>query len=172
MKSPTSAPDEGAVDSPAERFRSPESYIHWERGAAIVAGMIGIVGVFIFLIAVLPIRDEHERPSLTGLGAAAPTVAAVAPTVRPAVVAPATGPDQPKVSATVRQFPFVRRSPGINFAVITNLKQGDKVDIVGRSPDRQWFQIILPDQSRDRGWVAQEFLQPDGDTANLPEVRE
>lgn len=171
MKSPTSSPNEDVLDTPAERFRSPESYIHWERGAAIVAGMIGIIGVFLFLFVSLPIREERERPSLTGLGAAAPTVVAATATVRPTVVA-ATGPDQPKVSATVRQFPFVRRSPGINFAVITNLKQGDKVDIVGRSPDRQWFQIILPDQTRDRGWVAQEFLQPESDTFALPEVRE
>jgi hypothetical protein len=53
-----------------------------------------------------------------------------------------------------------------------NLSQGQRVEVVGRSPDRQWFQIVLPTNARERGWVSQEFLGVEGDVNTLPEVRE
>jgi hypothetical protein len=157
------------------RFRTPESYIHWDRGLAIVAGMIGIVLVFFLLLVALPIRESSGNEQLTGIAEApAPTTAATAAaTTAPATaVAPATGPDQPRLPATTRQFPFVRRGPGINWTAVMNLQQGQRVEVVGRSPDRLWLQIVLPTNARERGWVSQEFLAVEGDINTLPEVRE
>ena len=159
----------------SERFRSPESHIHWDRGLAIVAGMIGIVLIFVLLLVTLPIREESDDAQLTGLAtqaAAAAPPAAPAATRAATAAPPATGPDQPRLSATARQFPFVRRGPGINFAVIMNLQQGQRVEVVGRSVDRQWFQIVLPENPRERGWVSQELLAVEGDVNTLLEVRE
>lgn len=158
-----------------DRLRTSETYIHWDRGLAIVAGMIGIVLFFFLLIVALPIRESSGSEQLTGIAEApAPTTAAsTAPVAAPATaVAPATGPDQPRLPATARQFPFVRKGPGINWTAVMNLSQGQRVEVVGRSTDRQWFQIVLPTNARERGWVSQEFLAVEGDVNTLPEVRE
>lgn len=159
-----------------ERFRSPETYVHWDRGLAIIAGIIGIVLIFFLLLVTLPIREDNTSEQLTGLADAPVPAATSPPQAAPArnatAPAPATGPDQPRLNATARQFPFVRRGPGINFAVMQNLQQGQRIEVVGRSPDRQWFQIVLPDNARERGWVSQEFLTIEGDVNSVPEVRE
>lgn len=159
-----------------DRLRTSETYIHWDRGLAIVAGMIGIVLFFVLLFIALPIQAGRSGAQLTGIAeapapvtAGAPAAAAAAPAT---AVPPATGPDQPRLPATARQFPFVRKGPGINWTAVMNLSQGQRVEVVGRSPDRQWFQIVLPTNARERGWVSQEFLGVDGDVNTLPEVRE
>lgn len=158
----------------AERLRPSESYIHWERGLAIVAGIIGIVLLFFLLMVGLPIREQSGGTQLGGLA----TVVAVAATPTPVpqraatAIAPPTGPDQPRLQATARQFPFVRRGPGINFAVIMNLQQGQRVEVVGRNADRQWLKIVLPENARERGWVSADLLGVEGDIGTLPEERE
>jgi hypothetical protein len=166
--------EESTGGPPPERFRTAESYIHWDRGMAIVAGMIGIVLVFLLLIAVLPIKESGSGGALTGLAtqqAAAPaTTATAAPRAGATAEPPPTGPDQTRLPATTRERPFVRRGAGINFAALTNLQPGQRVEVVGRSPDRQWYQIVLPDNARERGWVSQEFLAVEGDVNTLPEV--
>jgi hypothetical protein len=158
------------------RFRTPESYIHWDRGLAIVAGMLGIILLFVLLLTTLPIRTDSDREQLTGLAEApAPTAQAQqpAPNAAPAPApAPASGPTQPRLAAIARQFPYVRAGPGTNFAVIMNLTQGQRVDVVGRSPDRQWYQIVRPDNASQRAWVSAEFLAVEGDINSLSEVRE
>ena len=167
--------EEQAPSHGEARFRTPESYIHWDRGLAIVAGIIGIVGIFLLLLVTLPIQGQEETADLTGLATQAPVATSTTAT-RAAAPAPpptpATGPDQPRLPATSREFPFVRRGPGINFAVMTNLSRGQRVEVDGRSGDRQWYRIVLPDNPRERGWVSQEFLQIEGDVNTLPELRE
>jgi uncharacterized protein YgiM (DUF1202 family) len=160
-----------------DRLRTTETYIHWDRGLAIVAGMIGIVLFFFLLIIALPIRESRSSQQITGIAEApAPTTTTAtssAPAAPPATAAPpSTGPDQPRLQATANQFPFVRKGPGINWTAVMNLSQGQRVEVVGRSLDRQWFQIVLPTNARERGWVSQEFLAVEGDVNTLPEVRE
>ncbi|HET8644944.1 MAG TPA: hypothetical protein VFO85_05615, partial [Vicinamibacteria bacterium] len=96
--------DEDAIAPSPERFRTPESYIHWDRGLAIVAGMIGIVLVFLVLIALLPIHESSGGGALTGLAtpeASAPTAAATAAARAGATaVPPPTGPDQTRLAAS------------------------------------------------------------------------
>ena len=156
-----------------DRFRTTEAYIHWERGLAIVAGMIGVVLLFFLLMIALPIRSRGGGETITGTAATvAPTTAASAPTRAATAVPAAAGPDQPRLPASAREFPFVRRGPGINFAVIMNLQRGQQVDVVGRSVDRQWLQIVVPERPTERGWVSQELLAVEGDVNSLPDVRE
>ena len=166
--------DEPAGRAP-NRFRTAESYIHWDRGLAIVAGMIGIILIFILLLTTLPIRRNSDREQLTGLAEApAPTAQAQQAQSGSASSAatPPTGPSQPRLAAIARQNPYVRRGPGTNYAIIMNLTQGQRVDVVGRSPDRQWYQIVRPDNTNERAWVSAEFLSVEGDFNSLPEVRE
>jgi uncharacterized protein YgiM (DUF1202 family) len=167
-----------SADEPADRgssrFRTPESYIHWDRGLAIVAGMIGIILLFVLLLTTLPIRQASDREQLTGLAEApAPTAQAQQSPPPPgsAPTAP-TGPAQPRLAAIARQFPYVRRGPGTNFAIVMNLTQGQRVEVVGRSPDRQWYQVVRPDNASERAWVSAEFLAVEGDINSLPEVRQ
>jgi uncharacterized protein YgiM (DUF1202 family) len=169
--------DQSAEDTAGKasnRFRTPESYIHWDRGLAIVAGMIGILLLFVLLLTTLPIRNNADREQITGLAEApAPTAQAQPPPASAAPApTPATGPSQPRLAAIARQFPYVRRGPGTNFAIAMNLTQGQRVEVVGRSPDRQWFQIVRPDNPSERAWVSAEFLAVEGDVNSLPEVRE
>lgn len=157
-----------------ERLRTSESYIHWERGLAIVAGIIGIVLLFFLLMVGLPIRKETGGAQLGGLATVVPVAATPPPSQQRAAtaIAPPTGPDQPRLQASARQFPFVRRGPGINFAVIMNLQQGQRVEVVGRNADRQWLKIVLPENARERGWVSADLLGVEGDIGTLPEERE
>jgi uncharacterized protein YgiM (DUF1202 family) len=158
----------------SNRFRTPESYVHWDRGLAIVAGMLGIVLLFVLLLTTLPIRNNSDREQLTGLAEApAPTAQAQQPAPSGATAAtPPTGPAQPRLAAIARQFPYVRRGPGTNFAIVMNLTQGQRVEVVGRSADRQWFQVVRPDNANERAWVSSEFLAVEGDVNSLPEVRD
>ncbi|MGH2584567.1 MAG: SH3 domain-containing protein, partial [Dehalococcoidia bacterium] len=160
------------------RFLTPEMYTHWDRGLAIMAGMVGVVLLFFLLLIALPITNSESSEPITGTGTAGETAqSTTAPAQQAtgratATVAPAAGPDEPRLSASTRQFPYVRRGPGTNFTVIMNLQQGQQVDVIARSVDRQWFQIVLPNNARERGWVSQEFLTVEGDVNTLPEVRE
>jgi len=163
--------DDDAPHTP-ERFRTTESYTHWDRGLAIVAGIIGIVLLFVLLLTTLPIRDGTGAEQLTGLAPAPAPAAPGAPDGAATAPAAPTGPNVPRVAATVRQFPYVRRGPGVNFAVIMTLQQGQKIDVVGRSQDRQWYQIVRPDNASERAWVSIDFLTLEGDGNALPEVKE
>jgi hypothetical protein len=179
MQTDPTAGAERATKAP-DRFRTPESYIHWDRGLAIIAGMVGIVLLFFLLFVVLPIQERGGAEQITGT--APTTVPTTAPTTQAAASRPASGqttaptpvigPDQPRLAATAVQFPRVRRGPGVNFAVIMNLQQGQRVEVVGRSVDRQWYQIVVPGNANERGWVSPEFLAVEGDVNTLPEVRE
>lgn len=169
-----------SVDRPAgsggkrrDRFRTPESYVHWERGLAIVAGMVGVVLLFFLLMIALPIRGRDGGETITGTAGIVAPAASAPPSARATPSAPpAVGPVEPRLPASTREFPFVRRGPGINFAVIMNLRQGQRVEVVGKSVDRQWLQIVVPERPTERGWVSQEFLAVEGDVNTLRDVRE
>jgi hypothetical protein len=159
---------------PPQRFRTTETYIHWDRGLAIVAGMIGIVLLFTLLLIALPIGQARDEPSTAGLATVQPAAATPVATRTAVATAapPPTGPDQPRLQATAREYPFVRRGPGINFAAVQNLQRGQRVEVVGRSADRLWLRIVLPTNASERGWVSADLLAVEGDVNSVPEVRE
>ncbi len=169
-------PSERSKAPDFEHWESPETHIRWERGLAIVAGMIGVVFTFFFLVSVLPLSPDNDTEEVRGLQ---PTVVVGGPAVQPRAtaspVATATAqpppPSEQRVSATSRAFPNVRRGPTLDAAIITNLQQGQRVDVVGRSADNLWLQILNPANSRERLWVSADMLDVTGDARSLPVAR-
>lgn len=156
-----------------EHWQSPETRVRWERGAALVAGMVGVVLVFFFLIAVLPLPGEPESPPITGQAAAPPATppAAVAssPPAQPSPPAPQAG--EGRLTATSRAFPNVRRGPSLEAQIVGQLRPQQQVQVVGRSADNQWLQIVNPANTQERLWVSADMLEVTGDVRTLPEAR-
>lgn len=157
-----------------DHWESPETRVRWERGLAIVAGMVGIVFTFFFLLAVLPLSPDHEAAPIRGAQQAVepPAQAQDQPAAQPQAAATAAAqappPGEQRLSAVSRAFPNVRRGPALDAAVVRNLTQGQKVDVVARSNDNQWLQILNPDNSRERLWVSADMLDVTGDFRTLP----
>lgn len=153
------------------RWESPETRIRWERGLAIIAGMIGVVLVFFLLIAVIPLSAGSDRRPIAGLQSISAGAAVVAP--EPAAPAPtqAPPPQEQRLTGVSRAAPNVRRGPGINAPILTNLRQGQRVEVTGRSTDNQWLQILHPENSREKVWVSADMLDVTGDARTLPEAR-
>jgi hypothetical protein len=68
-----------------------------------------------------------------------------------------------KATATVN----VRSDPGNAFQALGVLKNGTEVEIVAKSEDGKWFQIVYPSGSNLRGWVLAESLEVTGDLSGL-----
>ena len=68
-----------------------------------------------------------------------------------------------KAKATIN----VRSDPGNDFQVLGVLRRGTEVEIVGKSEDGEWFEIIYPANSDLRGWVLGESLEVEGDLGRL-----
>jgi hypothetical protein len=73
--------DEQDLGPDLERLRPSESYIHWDRGMAIVAAIVGVTGLFFLLLVVLPIREPAGPAPITGIATPEAVVARV-PTSR------------------------------------------------------------------------------------------
>lgn len=150
-------------------WQSPETRVRWERGLAIIAGMIGIVVTFFVLLVSLPIsagKPEVRPAGPAGAPTATPPLSAAAPTATPQVAA------TPKLSAIAPEASNVRRQPSLSGQIVTILRQGQRVDVVGRTPDSQWLQILLPERPAEKLWVSADRLDVTGDPRTLPEVRE
>jgi len=61
----------------------------------------------------------------------------------------------------------VRQTADPASPIVAGLRQGDQVDVVGRSADGAWFQIQIPDVG-SLGWVSAQFVTVTGDWAALP----
>jgi len=64
----------------------------------------------------------------------------------------------------------VRTGPGMAYAIIGLLSQGDVVEVVGKNADSHWLQIIYPASTKGRGWVAAAYIDLTGSLAGVPEV--
>jgi hypothetical protein len=161
-----------------EHWESPETRVRWERGLAIVAGMIGVVLVFFLLLSAIPLTsdDDESQPVRGSQAAQAQAQTQSQPAdISAATAAPTPASTQPpgqRLAATSRAVPNVRRQPNLTGPVVMNLRQGQQVDVVGRSPDNQWLQILNPDRPAEKLWVSADMLDVTGDPRTLPEVRE
>lgn len=159
-------------------WESPETRVRWERGLAIIAGMIGVVLTFFLLLAIIPLSPgtDDDQPvrgaremAASGQATADPSLSAAGPP--PATAPPAAAPQ--KLPATSRAVPNVRRQPSLSAQVVMNLRQGQQVEVVGRTPDNQWLQILNPERPAEKLWVSADMLEVTGDWQRiLPEVRE
>jgi len=68
-----------------------------------------------------------------------------------------------KATATVN----VRSDPGNAFQALGVLRKGTEVEIVAKSEDGEWFQIVYPPRSSLRGWVLAESLEVEGNLSGL-----
>ncbi len=158
-----------------EHWQSPETRVRWERGLALVAGMVGVVLTFLFLVVVLPLPGETESPPITGQAtappAAQPTAVASPPPAQapPAASSPSAG--EGRLTATSRSFPNVRRGPSLEAPIVGQLRPQQQVQVVGRSADSQWLQILNPANAQERLWVSADLLEVAGDVRTLPEAR-
>ncbi len=72
----------------------------------------------------------------------------------------------PGVAARVTSSDLnVRQGPGINYPVVGSLRQGDMVEIVGRSADNAWWAITFRSGT---AWVYATLVQPEGDVSQVP----
>ncbi len=78
------------------------------------------------------------------------------PTVAPTGAAPQSG-----VSGVATDLVNVRSGPGLDFAVKSQLKEGDTITIIAKSADGLWWQYA-------GGWVSATYIKISGDSANLP----
>lgn len=65
------------------------------------------------------------------------------------------------LAGTINANANVRESPSTSAKLITTLKQGAKVRILGRNEQADWLQI-------DQGWIFAELVDIQGDKATLP----
>ncbi|MDI6858042.1 MAG: SH3 domain-containing protein [Dehalococcoidia bacterium] len=61
----------------------------------------------------------------------------------------------------------VRSDPGNDYQILGVLRRGSEVEIVGKSDDGEWLQIIYPPGSDLRGWVLAESMEIEGDLSAL-----
>lgn len=108
------------------------------------------------------VSDQGNLPSpLPTTAGGQPTVASVAPTVTAAPV---------NVTATATDNLRVRSTPSTSGAIIARLNKGESAQIVGRTAASDWWQIAVPSNPSQRGWVAAEFTTPSGPTTGVPVV--
>lgn len=157
-----------------KHWESPETKIRWERGIAMVAGMIAIVVAFFAIFANLPLNAKTTTTGIAGQVTATPRPSGPAASgpANPTASTPTPNPSGAALAATSRAFPNVRRAPALGDNIVKNLSQGQKVDVVGRSTDGQWLQILDPDNRANRFWVSTDMLEVTGDPRTLPEVRQ
>ncbi len=85
--------------------------------------------------------------------------------------------DEPSVPATVTadaatatvtaQRLNVRDGPGANFAIVTSVRQGDLLPVLGRNADCSWVNVSTDD---GEGWVSTGFVTLDADCTSLPDT--
>lgn len=60
----------------------------------------------------------------------------------------------------------VRSGPGTNQRIIDSLKQGDQVQLLGRTENSQWLQVQI--EGDETGWAAARWLDPTVAVSSLP----
>jgi hypothetical protein len=76
---------------------------------------------------------------------------------------PTSGPSK----FTLDKNAFCRKGPGTNYSDVTAIPQGDVVDILGISPDSQWF-FVYWSKFNEKCWVSVSTGHQDGSQQNFP----
>jgi uncharacterized protein YgiM (DUF1202 family) len=118
------------------------------------------------LLTLLPSTVPTPTPTARARATATLFARAVEPPTEPPTVVPTPVP-QP-VNATIKENLRVRAAPNTNAAVVDRLNKGDTVQILGRTAANDWFQITLPKDPKERGWISAEFANPSGSIDTIP----
>ena len=80
---------------------------------------------------------------------------------------PKQTPNGDRLTGRARSTVNVRSDPGNAFQALGVLKKDTEVEIVAKSEDGKWLQIVYPSGSKLRGWVLTESLEVPGDLTAL-----
>ncbi len=106
-------------------------------------------------------------PTATRTRTRTPTAVRLPPTIAaPPIPTQAPAPVNATATANVR----IRAAPSTSAAIVGRLNQGEKAQIVGRTPANDWWQISLPSDPSARGWVSAEFATADGPVDAIPVI--
>jgi uncharacterized protein YgiM (DUF1202 family) len=73
----------------------------------------------------------------------------------------------PSATATIQTWALnVRTGPGVNFGIVTAVRQGQQVTLLGRNATATWVQVRLA--TGQTGWVNAHFIQPSVGIGTLP----
>jgi uncharacterized protein YraI len=102
---------------------------------------------------------EVEATAAPATEVVTPSVAAEVPT---ATVAP-TATSIPKALAQASSSMNARSGPGTAYTVVGAINAGEQVEITGKNPQGDWWQVLLP--SGQPAWLYGALVQTSGDTA-------
>jgi uncharacterized protein YraI len=66
----------------------------------------------------------------------------------------------------------VRRAPDANATAIWQLSAGEQIVVTGRTADREWLRMVIPNQFAGVGWVYAPYIEVAGGVDQLPFVTE
>jgi uncharacterized protein YraI len=81
------------------------------------------------------------------------------------MIPPTPAPESP--SLTPIYAVNIRAGPGVEYAVVAQLGQGQMAEVIGISLDGLWIAIKLPSQQDGRGWVASAYVRL-ANASNIP----
>jgi hypothetical protein len=110
------------------------------------------LAVLVMLVCAIPTAGSAPSAAGTPAVSAAPTVAPTPTTVMAGTVKNKTG--------------NVRSGPGTSFQVVATVKQGDKLNLTGRTSDSAWLQVCC--YKNVPGWISASLVTPGGKVASLP----
>lgn len=100
------------------------------------------------------------NPAATPTRTIAPTQPAARPRVSPTSTLSATATPATSTGTVNVALLRVRQGPGTTQPIVTNVKQGDRLVILGRNPAGDWLNVRLPNGVT--GWVAAQYVTVDG----------
>ncbi len=117
-------------------------------------------------------RTSTPTPASTRAVRSVPPSSTPTPTFTPAPTWTPTPTATPSVaSARVLPGPAsglnVRAGPGTDYPVLTQVRAGDRLTVLGRTEDASWLYV---DTGAVRGWVAAPFVTVHGDILGVPVV--
>jgi cytoskeletal protein RodZ len=75
------------------------------------------------------------------------------------------------VTAVARQPTHVRSGPDTTFDVVSDVFEGETVEVIGKDSEQAYFIKVIPPDGRPQGWVARERFEVKGDLSKVPIVR-
>lgn len=118
----------------------------------------------------MPTRTKRWIATL-GLGCAALLLLWQLPSASAAPMAQVDTPTQPAWRADAFEFDVtVRSGPCTCYDQVGLLIPGQSSQILGRSPDNQWLQIVYLGGPSNTGWVFRDFVRVVGDLPSMPVI--
>ncbi|HZQ38017.1 MAG TPA: SH3 domain-containing protein [Dehalococcoidia bacterium] len=187
----TDAPEQFSEHAQAPRTRPQreqrlmfEATTHWARGMWIIVGMVATVIAFLVILQVLPkpgngnpidalTNSNTNTQSVATLAKGGTSTAVALATVTAAASPGPAGTGTPSGTffgaARAGSAPNVRPAPSTNNTPVGQLAPGRQVEVIGRSADNAWLQIVW--DNNQKAWVAADLITLTGGNANqLPVV--